>query len=75
MQTMCFRVGLLAVFDVFTTAEECIRFLNGNEYDIVFVHQDLLTGNQGESFIINIQYLLSYTPVIVMGLYYLSFSS
>ena len=68
MQTICFRVGLLAVFDVFTTAEECICFLNGNEYDIVFVHQDLLTGNQGESFIINLQYLLSYTPVIGMGL-------
>lgn len=67
MQTVCFRVGLLTTFDVFQTPEECVFFLNSNDYDIVFIHQELLCGKQGEGLVINLQFLLSYTPVIIMG--------
>ena len=32
----------MAVFDVFATNDACIKFLNSNRYDIVFIHQLLL---------------------------------
>lgn len=69
MQSLCYRVGLMVVFDVFSTAEACIQFLNANKYDIVFIHQLLLFGANGDSLLLNFRCLLSCTPVIVMGLF------
>lgn len=68
MQSLCYRVGLMVVFDVFSTAEACIQFLNANRYDIVFIHQLLLFGPSGDSLLLNFRCLLSCTPVVVMGL-------
>lgn len=58
----------MAVFDVFSTNDACIKFLNSNRYDIVFIHQLLLFGSCGDSLLLNLRCLLSYTPVVVMGL-------
>ena len=69
MQSLCYRVGLMAVFDVFASNDACIKFLNTNRYDIVFIHQLLLFGSCGDSLLLNLRCLLSYTPVVVMGLY------
>ena len=69
MQSLCYRVGLMVVFDVFSTAEACIQFLNANRYDIVFIHQLLLFGSNGDSLLLNFRCLLSCTPVVVMGLF------
>lgn len=67
LRALCYHVGLLAVFDVFSSMDVAIRLLNNNEYDIVFVHEYLVLGPSGEQFLKNLRYLLSYIPIIIVG--------
>ncbi|KAK8820330.1 hypothetical protein WA577_006395 [Blastocystis sp. JDR] len=68
MRSLCLKVGLMVVVDVFSKEEDFVKFLNYNQYDIVFIHQMLVFGNQGDSILLNVRCLLATTPVIIMGL-------
>ena len=68
LQSLCLRVGLMVTFHVYSTESGLICCLNANRYDLVFIHQTLIYGKQGDYLILNLRCLLSYTPVIVMGL-------
>ena len=70
LQSLCLRVGLMVTFHVYSTESGLICCLNANRYDLVFIHQTLIYGKQGDYLILNLRCLLSYTPVIVMGLFH-----
>ena len=69
MCSLCLKVGLMVIVDVFSKEEDFIKFLNYNEYDIVFIHQMFVFGNMGDNILLNVRCLLSTTPVIIMGLF------
>ena len=69
MRSLCLKAGLMVVVDVFSKEEDFVKFLNYNQYDIVFIHQMLVFGNQGDSILLNVRCLLATTPVIIMGLF------
>ena len=68
MRSLCLKVGLIATVDVFSKESDFIKFINENQYDIVYIHQMLVFGTQGDNILINIRCLLATTPVIIMGL-------
>ena len=68
LQSLCKQVGLLVTFDVYSNEFTFINFLNANKYDLVFIHQTLIYGKHGDHLILNLRCLLSFTPVIIVGL-------
>ena len=72
LQSLCKQVGLLTTFDVYSDEFTLIDFLNANKYDLVFIHQTLIYGKHGDHLILNLRCLLSFTPVIIVGLSFLS---
>ena len=68
LQSLCKQVGLLTTFDVYSDEFTLIDFLNANKYDLVFIHQTLIYGKHGDHLILNLRCLLSFTPVIIVGL-------
>ncbi|CBK19767.2 uncharacterized protein [Blastocystis hominis] len=68
LQSLCKQVGLLVSFDVYSNEFTLIDFLNANKYDLVFIHQTLIYGKHGDHLILNLRCLLSFTPVIIVGL-------